>query len=401
MNINMSLSSIFAKSTKRVKLRMSSHATINARHTTTPNIFRKLNYSVNCARFQSTSATVAATSTSLDENINNGGGINIKHSSEIRGLSNEEKRFLEENGYLLIKNFVLKDVALNLRSRMMNLLREFDERSTKSVFRTHRTDVEYKDTYFLNSSNKISYFWEENVFDEKTGLLNREKEYAINKVGHALHTLDPYFNSFVYGFLPQLVFDIGMIDPIALQSMYICKQPGVGGEVDKHQDTAFLKTDPHSCHGLWLAIDSTNEKNGCIWVAPGSHKTAGLRNRFQRVSDGETRLIPLSVDDDNDDNDSNEYPAGSYEDYHKDGVAVPCDSGDLLILHGEVVHWSDANKSNIARHALMMHCVDNKCQYASDNWLQYPNGPQSFPKFTQKDIENQINKRQLIENAQF
>ena len=223
-----------------------------------------------------------------------------------RGLSEEEKEFLEENGYLCIRNFAPSNVALNLRSRMMQLLNDFDEAQTKSVFSSHRTSKQYKDTYFLNSGNKICYFWEENVFNEN-GTLNREKQFAINKVGHALHTLDPYFKSFIYGFLPKLTFEVGFKNPIALQSMYICKQPGVGGEVLKHQDTTFLFTKPHSCHGFWLAIDETDIKNGCVVVAPGSHKTAKLRNRFKRISNEETPMIPL-IDD------------GLFDDFAKEGT---------------------------------------------------------------------------------
>ena len=69
-----------------------------------------------------------------------------------------------------------------------------------------------------------------------------------------------------------------------------------------------------------------------------------------------------------------------------------------MILHGEVVHWSDANTSDVPRHALMMHLVDGACKYPSDNWLQYPKG-ESFPQFTSKDVENQVEQSKFILNA--
>jgi hypothetical protein len=70
-------------------------------------------------------------------------------------------------------------------------------------------------------------------------------ELSINKIGHAQHDLDPVFEQFTY--TPQLAevaHDIGLHDPLALQSMYIFKQPDIGGEVGCHQDATFLYTDP-------------------------------------------------------------------------------------------------------------------------------------------------------------
>jgi len=232
---------------------------------------------------------------------------------------------------------------------------------------------EYKDDYFLNSGDKIRFFWEDNVFDNN-GNLKLNKHLAINKIGHALHTLDPYFHSYVYGYLPSLTKDIGFEKPIPIQSMYITKQPGVGGEVGEHQDSTFLYTQPYSCYGFWLPIDDSMQSNGCVWVIPKSHNDAniGLRNRFKRINDKQTAMIPLIED--------GKLP-------RQGGVPIEAKSGDLLILHGHVVHWSDANNSDKSRHAFMQHVVDGACEYPEDNWLQYSDG--KFPQFTNHDIEQQ------------
>ena len=66
------------------------------------------------------------------------------------------------------------------------------------------------------------------------------KELSINKIGHAQHDLDDVFERATYtSDLTQIAADIGMADALALQSMYIFKQPGIGGEVSCHQDGTF------------------------------------------------------------------------------------------------------------------------------------------------------------------
>jgi phytanoyl-CoA hydroxylase len=49
-----------------------------------------------------------------------------------------------------------------------------------------------QDTYFLDSASQINYFFEEKAFNE-TGQLQQPKELSINKIGHAMHDLDPVF----------------------------------------------------------------------------------------------------------------------------------------------------------------------------------------------------------------
>ena len=83
-----------------------------------------------------------------------------------------------------------------------------------------------------------------------------------------MHDLDPVFEAFSY--TPQLAavaHDIGLADPLALQSMYIFKQPHIGGEVGCHQDAPFLYTDPITVTGFWFAIEDATLDNGCLWAA--------------------------------------------------------------------------------------------------------------------------------------
>lgn len=51
--------------------------------------------------------------------------------------------------------------------------------------------------YFLNSAGRISHFYEEGALD-KEGKLIVDKSRALNKVGHALHWLDPVYKKYSF-----------------------------------------------------------------------------------------------------------------------------------------------------------------------------------------------------------
>ena len=83
--------------------------------------------------------------------------------------------------------------------------------------------------------------------------------------------------------------DLGLADALVLQSMYIFKQPGIGGEVGCHQDATFLYTDPMTVTGFWFAIEDATLENGCLWAAPGGHRHGGLRQVFKRAGGDDRR----------------------------------------------------------------------------------------------------------------
>ena len=81
--------------------------------------------------------------------------------------------------------------------------------------------------------------------------------------------------------IKELVLALGIEHPLFLQSMYIFKQPNIGGEVTCHQDATFLYTEPLRMAGLWFALEDAGVENGCLWAIPGGHKL-GLKSRFMR-----------------------------------------------------------------------------------------------------------------------
>ena len=174
-----------------------------------------------------------------------------------------------------------------------------------------------------------------------------------------MHDLDPVFEAFSYTpELAEVAGDIGITAPLAVQSMYIFKQPHIGGEVTCHQDATFLYTEPLSVVGFWFAIEDATLDNGCLWAAPGGHR-GPLRERFERAGAGDddgTRFVAL------DDAPLPTPPAGL--------VPIEAAAGTLVVLHGLLPHWSDVNRSATSRHAYSLHCIEQAAVYPATNWLQ-------------------------------
>src|SRR5437764_2701845 len=168
-------------------------------------------------------------------------------------ITGEPLAAYERDGFLVLENFIRGDDCDALRAHAEELVRDFDLRGVVSVFSTQE-QTRTSDDYFLESGDKIRFFFEENAF-LTDGSLRQSKERSINKIGHALHDLDPVFDSFSRTpEIERLVSDLGIADPLVLQSMYIFKQPHIGGEVNCHQDATLLFTEHLRTVGLCFAL---------------------------------------------------------------------------------------------------------------------------------------------------
>lgn len=82
----------------------------------------------------------------------------------------------------------------------------------------------------MDSANKISYFFEAGALDGEGNLLVDAKV-SLNKIGHALHSLNPVFRKVSLSEkVKECAFQLGFQDPAISQSMYIFKNPGIGSE---------------------------------------------------------------------------------------------------------------------------------------------------------------------------
>jgi len=268
-------------------------------------------------------------------------------------FNKQMKNYWNDNGYLIIEDFKNHEECDKLINRSKELIDEQNFNNQQSVFDTV-SQSHNDDNYFLESGDKIRFFFEEKAnLDEEN--IKKNKQYIVNKIGHALHDLDETFIQFSKNNdLDKIAKGIGFEDPILLQSMYIFKQPKIGGEVVCHQDSTFLITEPESTVGFWFALEDANKENGCLQVASGGHK-GPLRKLFKRENN-KMKMEELSK-----------------EPFPETDTFVEVKKGSLVLLHGRLPHYSCENKSNKSRHAYTIHVVEGKHKYLEYNWLQRSN----------------------------
>lgn len=276
-----------------------------------------------------------------------------------------------------------------MKRQMEALASEWDPDSGKtSVFRTDegQVDAQGSDDYFLTSSDRVHFFAEKDAIDADGKLKQKyttNKLAALNKAGHGMHMIPGAFRSYCTSSkVRALVRELGWLDPVVPQSMYIFKQPHVGGEVTSHQDSTFLYTEPRqTCLGLWLALDDATLLNGCLWLRPGSHRESvrrkfvrnkkhfgdALESRSNRAT-GDTSQPQMLFEALVDENSlaavpwEGKLPENSLPPCHglfeAGFVPIECKAGDLLLFPGELDHLSLPNYSPLQRHTFQLHLVD-------------------------------------------
>jgi phytanoyl-CoA hydroxylase len=260
---------------------------------------------------------------------------------------------LATDGFAVLPNFVAPDAIAALRARAEEIVDAFDAEGTRAIFTTRDEGKTKSEDYFLSSGSTTRCFFEEEAFDD-TGVLRVPKRLSINKIGHAMHDLDPVFEAFSHTpALADVAREVGLVDPRVYQSMYIFKQPHIGGEVRWHQDATYFLTDPVTVVTFWFALERADRNNGCLWVQRGGQRTP-LRERFVVDAQGARAEVI----------DATPWPTT------EEAEPVEVEAGTLVLLHGRLPHYSAPNRSDHSRHAYTLHAVDGRAPYAPTNWIQ-------------------------------
>ncbi|XP_028039347.1 probable phytanoyl-CoA dioxygenase isoform X1 [Bombyx mandarina] len=156
-------------------------------------------------------------------------------------LSEEQKSFYWENGYLVIKELIDFTSLYSYKQRFLQICKGIVD-------------------------SPVMIVKEQALFEK-----NLKPEEYINKLQEILY--DDVFMT--YGEHPRLLDVISQFigdDITAIHSMFINKPPGTARH-PPHQDLFYFPIRPvDKIIGSWTAVDHVNKDNGCLYVIPKSHK---------------------------------------------------------------------------------------------------------------------------------
>lgn len=147
---------------------------------------------------------------------------------------------------------------------------------------------------------------------------------------------DAYFHDLLNGGAIRQLAESLLNDAVVPQNLqYFNKPPQISQATPAHQDGYYFMLEPCEAVTFWLALDVTDEANGCVRYVPESHRM-GMRSH-RRTS---TLGFSQGIDDYSDADRSTE-------------VAIHANPGDMLAHHAMTIHRADANRSaNRQRRAL-------------------------------------------------
>ncbi|KAJ7414166.1 phytanoyl-CoA dioxygenase domain containing 1 [Willisornis vidua] len=134
-------------------------------------------------------------------------------AAPMASVSQDEIQQFHRDGFLVLERFFSAEECDSMRSQIQGIIAGMEVpphcRTEFSTREQEQLQAQGSSDYFLTSGDKIRFFFEKGVLDEKGNFLI-PKEKSISKIGHALHAHDPVFKQITHSSKVQ--------------------QPGIGGE---------------------------------------------------------------------------------------------------------------------------------------------------------------------------
>ncbi len=220
-------------------------------------------------------------------------------------LTDDQKAFYEENGYLLVPNLLTADEAATLRAEVHDVIER------------------------LSALRSMESTW------------GSAKDIAGGVATQLLHCHDVQFQSAAVTRLLANERLAGVARDIIGPNVQLhhtkafIKPPEKGSPFPMHQDAPFFPHDNHSMIAAIIHFDDASLEKGCVRVVPGSHKNGVLPH----IPDGAWHLDPA------------EYPVA-------DALPVPAKAGDALFFSYLTIHGSGVNTSDEARTTILVQMRD-------------------------------------------
>ena len=222
-------------------------------------------------------------------------------------LSENEKKFYNEEGYLLVENVI----SLDQLKKINNITNDLIEKSKG-----------------IDQSNNIYDL--ENDHTKENPRLTRIKQ---------PHQIDQFFWDVIKeSKIQQILIDILGKNVSLKTSKLNTKYPEGGSAVEWHQDWVFYPHTNDDVLALGLMLNDVDLENGPLMVIPKSHKGPVLNH------ENDKGLFCGAIN-----------PSDPNFDYNK-AVTLTGKAGSMTIHHARTLHGSAPNKSNKSRNILFYEC---------------------------------------------
>jgi ectoine hydroxylase-related dioxygenase (phytanoyl-CoA dioxygenase family) len=210
-----------------------------------------------------------------------------KHSNEFNEhpLTNDELKFFNDNGYLILKNVLTYEGLEKMRAECMK------------------------------------------AWDKEKESFDSSKTWLQNSLLVNIHHQSPtvrayYFEGPLVGIAGQLIGP----NIKGATSQLTFKMRGNTKPFGWHQDNGYGELEPYNALTTLTALDDTDRGNGCLWLIPRSHKGGQVRVEQTETQKKSNSEITVEADD---------------------SLAVPIEmkAGDALIFSCWTLHKSDGNFS--------------------------------------------------------
>ena len=220
-------------------------------------------------------------------------------------LTDEQKAFYAENGYVLVPSLLTPEEAADLRQETHDIIAR------------------------LSAIRSVESTW------------GSAKDIAGGLVTELKHCHDVQFQSAAFARLmvnerlTEVAADIIGPNVQLHHTKAFIKPPEKGSPFPLHQDAPFFPHDNHSMIAVILHFDDAPLEKGCVRVVPGSHKQGILPH----IPTGAYHLDP------------EQYPVES-------ATPIPAKAGDALFFSYLTIHGSGINTSDEARTTVLIQMRD-------------------------------------------
>lgn len=259
-------------------------------------------------------------------------------------LSYEQRKFYEDNGFIVIRNLVPKEKLDVYRERFEQICRREVEIPGLTIMR----DVAIARSEFVPGEQAVT----------------KLQEFQNDDV------------LFGYCELPEIIKYVQTFtgkEVKAMHTMLINKPPDPGKKTSRHplhQDLHYFPFRPADrvvCS--WTAMQKVNRENGCLVVLPGTHKGELLQHDYPEWEGGVNKM----------------YHGVRDFDPNAPRVHLPMDTGDTVFFHPLLIHGSGMNKTKGFRKSI-------SCHYASAD-INYIDVKGSIQDGVEKEVFEMVHKK--------